>query len=63
MSLPPGEGIAPMVHFTYAPGSERKPTRAYLAPQRQSLKLDYQGGYANIVIPSVQGHQMVVLEI
>jgi hypothetical protein len=41
---------------------DQKPIRVYLAPQRQSLKLDYNGGYANIVIPSVQGHQMVVFE-
>ena len=36
--------------------------RVYLAPQRQSLKFEFNEGYAEAVIPSVQGHQMVVFE-
>jgi len=40
----------------------QKPRQVYLAPQRQSLKFDYNGGYASVVIPTVHGHQMVVFE-
>jgi hypothetical protein len=35
----------------------------YLAPQRQSLKLNFNDGYTQVIVPSVQGHQMVVFEI
>ncbi len=42
--------------------TEKKPTRVYLAPQRQSLKFEFSSGYAEAAIPSVQGHQMVVFE-
>jgi hypothetical protein len=40
----------------------KAPSRVYLAPQRRSLKFDYDEGYAQIVVPSVDGHQMVVFE-
>jgi len=40
----------------------QKPRQVYLTPQRQSLKFDYNGGYASVVIPRVHGHQMVVFE-
>lgn len=43
--------------------TEKEPSRVYLAPQRRSLKFDFDDGYAQIVVPSVQGHQMVVFEI
>jgi len=56
------EEAIPLSNVKISLRMDQKPIRVYLAPQRQSLKLDYNGGYANIVIPSVQGHQMVVFE-
>jgi len=29
---------------------------------RQSLKVDYADGYAQVVVPTVNGHQMAVFE-
>ena len=36
---------------------------AYLAPQRQRLDVDFKDGYAHAIVPSVEGHQMIVFEI
>ena len=36
---------------------------AYLAPQRQRLDVDFKDGYARAIVPSVEGHQMIVFEI
>jgi hypothetical protein len=41
----------------------KAPSRVYLAPQRKSLKFDVDGGYTQVIVPSVLGHQMVVFEI
>ncbi len=41
---------------------DRRPAKAYLAPQRHDLTLDYAQGYAYVVVPEVNGHQMVVFE-
>ncbi len=38
------------------------PRRVYLAPQRQDLAFTFQGGRATLTVPTVRGHQMVVLE-
>jgi len=41
---------------------DQKPKRVYLDPQRQSLKFDYDGGFASVIVPTVHGHPMVVFE-
>ncbi len=38
------------------------PARAYLAPQMQEVAFKHAGGRAALTVPSVRGHQMVVLE-
>jgi hypothetical protein len=40
----------------------KEPARVYLAPQRKSLQFEFKGGYAQTVVPMVNGHQMVVFE-
>ena len=57
------EEAIPLSNVKISLRMDQQPKQAYLAPQRQSLKLDYHSGYANIVIPSVQGHQMAVFEL
>jgi hypothetical protein len=57
------EEAIPLANVKLALCTENKPFRVYLAPQRRSLKFDFDDGYAQTVVPSVQGHQMVVFEI
>jgi hypothetical protein len=56
------EESAPLSNVKIALRMEKKPLRVYLAPQRQSLNFEFNNGYAEAVIPSVQGHQMVAFE-
>ncbi len=56
------EEAIPLANVKIALRMEREPSRVYLAPQRQSLKFAFDGKYAQTVIPSVDGHQMVVFE-
>ena len=39
-----------------------KPAKAYLAPSRQPLEFTYANGRAEVVVPEIRGHQMVVFE-
>ncbi|HEX4030448.1 MAG TPA: beta-galactosidase trimerization domain-containing protein [Terracidiphilus sp.] len=57
------EDVIPLANVKIALRMDKKPSRVYLAPQRRSVKFDFDEGYAQIVVPSVQGHQMVVFEI
>jgi len=56
------EDVIPLVNLKLALRTDQRPRQAYLAPQRQSLKFDFADGYAQVVVPEVRGHQMVVFE-
>jgi len=56
------EDTAPLMNLKAALRMERRPSQVYLAPQRQQLRFDYDGAYAHVVIPAVNGHQMAVFE-
>ena len=56
------EEAAPLSNVQIALRMEERPSRVYLAPQRQSLKFEFSEGYTEAVIPSVHGHQIVVFE-
>jgi hypothetical protein len=56
------EDVIPLMELKLALRSERRPSQVYLAPQRRALKFDYSAGYARVVVPRVEGHQMVVFE-
>ena len=56
------EDVIPLANVKLALRMEKAPQKVYLAPQRQSLKFNYAAGYAEVVVPSVKGHQMVVFE-
>jgi len=56
------EEAIPLANVKITLRTEKKPLHVYLAPQRRSLKFDFNDGYAQTVIPSVEGHQMVVFE-
>jgi hypothetical protein len=56
------EDVIPLFNLKLALRLEARPRQVYLAPQRQALKADFQDGYAHVVVPSVEGHQMIVFE-
>jgi len=56
------EDVIPLTNLKLALRIEQRPARVYLAPQRQSLKFDYSGGYAQVLVPIAQGHQMIAFE-
>jgi hypothetical protein len=56
------EDVIPLFDVELSVRSEGPPRQIYLAPQRNSLAFTYGEGYAKLVVPSVAGHQMVVLE-
>jgi len=57
------EDVIPLANVKISLRMEREPSRVYLAPQRVSLKAAFDGKYAQTIVPSVEGHQMVVFEI
>jgi len=57
------EDVIPLANLKLALRMEQRPQKVYLAPQRQSLRFDYTNGYAQVVVPSLQGHQMIVFEV
>ena len=56
------EEAIPLANVKIALRTPKEPSRVYLAPQRQSLKVAFDGKYAHTIVPSVDGHQMVVFE-
>jgi hypothetical protein len=56
------EEAIPLANAKIALRSDKPPARVYLAPQRRSLPFQFHDGYAEAVIRSVQGHQMVAFE-
>lgn len=56
------EDVIPLANVKVAVRLERRPGKAYLAPQKQSLSFEFTGGYARATVPVVEGHQMVVFE-
>lgn len=56
------EDAIPLADLRLALRSGKRPSQVYLAPQRRALKFDYAEGYARVVVPRVEGHQMVVFE-
>lgn len=56
------EEAIPLTNVKIALRMDKEPSRVYLAPQRQSLKVNFSNHYAQTIVPSVEGHQMVVFE-
>ena len=56
------EDVIPLINLKLALRLDAPPKQVYLAPQRQSLKSEFRDGYAHTVVPSVEGHQMIVFE-
>ncbi len=56
------EDVIPLVNLKLSLRADARPKQVYLAPQRKSLEVDFRDGYAHTVVPSVEGHQMIVFE-
>jgi len=56
------EDVIPLHNVPVSLAAKRKPNRAYLAPSREPLEFTYSGGRVDFTVPTVEIHQMVVLE-
>ena len=56
------EEASPIVNLNVALRLGERPRQVYLVPQRRNLELGYINGYAHVVVPIVNGHQMLVFE-
>jgi hypothetical protein len=56
------EDVIPLYRLRVALKREQEPARVYLAPSGDAMACTYRGGYAEVVVPEVRGHQMVVFE-
>jgi hypothetical protein len=56
------EDIVPLYDVPLSVKLAKKPTRVYLAPERTNIPFDYLRGRANLRIPIVNGHAMMVFE-
>jgi hypothetical protein len=56
------EDVIPLFNLKLALRMGAPPKQVYLAPQRHTLKVDFQDSYARTVAPSMEGHQMIVFE-
>jgi hypothetical protein len=56
------EDVISLVNLKLSLRSEAPPKQVYLAPQKKSLAVSFRDGYAHAVVPSVEGHQMIVFE-
>lgn len=56
------EDVIPLYNVALAFRTAQAPQRVYLAPSRTPLDFSYDRGYTRVIVPNVQGHQMVVAE-
>ena len=56
------EDVLPLAGVEIALRLDAPPKQVYLAPSRRSLHSEYRDGYVRVVVPTVEGHQMVVFE-
>jgi hypothetical protein len=54
--------VVPLRNVPLSLLSDRAPRRVYCAPSRRPLIYDYVDGRVRVVVPVVEGHQMVVVE-
>jgi hypothetical protein len=57
------EDVIPLRDVALALRTEQVPKQIFLAPQRHILKFDHRQGYAHVIVPEVNGHQMIVFEV
>lgn len=57
------EDIIPLFDIPVSLKLSDRPRQVYLAPELQSLRMEYENGYATVIVPKVSGHAMVVFEV
>lgn len=56
------EDTIPLFDVPLAARTSRKPSRVYLAPQKEDLPFDFDGRFVRTRVPRIDGHQIVVIE-
>jgi hypothetical protein len=56
------EEPSPLTDVAISIRASESPRRVELAPQRQSLEFTYADGYVHVIVPKVDGHQMIAFE-
>ena len=56
------EDVVPLFDVPVSVKLERKPTRAYLAPEKEAIEFVWSNGRADVRVPQVRTHAMVVFE-
>ena len=56
------EDVVPLHNVPVSVKLARAPKSVYLAPEREPLKFDYCAGRADVTLPEVRGHAMIVFE-
>ena len=56
------EDVVPLYDVPVSLALKRKPGKVYLAPSGREVEFDFADGCANLVVPEIEGHQMVVFE-
>ena len=56
------EDVIPLYQIPLAVRMEEKPASVTLQPSNEKLEFTYTDGYVNVVVPKVNGHEMVVID-
>lgn len=56
------EDVIPLYNVEVKVKLSSKPERVYCAPKGEELDFEYTNGYVKVVVPRVEGHEMVVFE-
>ncbi|MCL5996091.1 MAG: beta-galactosidase trimerization domain-containing protein [Chloroflexi bacterium] len=56
------EDIVPVYNVPMSVRAGDAPSQVYLAPSGEMVDFEYADGCVNLIVPSVEGHQMVVIE-
>jgi hypothetical protein len=56
------EDVIPLTNVKLSLRIDRNPRAVYLAPQKTELRFSYVGGYAQTIVPTVTGHQIIVFD-
>jgi hypothetical protein len=56
------EDVIPLYNVEVKVKLPSKPERVYCAPKGTQLDFEYTDGYVKVVVPRVEGHEMVVFE-
>jgi hypothetical protein len=56
------EDVVPVYNIPLSVRIKAAPSQVYLAPSHEKADFEYADGCVNLIVPAVEGHQMVVIE-